>query len=233
MKLLKPDPLPENATLNQITLWLFPDDDRVTKSELRKCLYKIKLTLMDACTANQLKCEGVIDGWNHSFLEQNPYPMSKPGFQNKFPEPSWEDFHSEDWLLISNRLRTERRDTKGREYGHVYYTNDDITINANEFKTWYLNKGGKGLIDDLFLEPLKPVPWWENYKLSNNDRRNRIAKEWRPTVNPEVFAKMNNQQILDALAEYSGDRQLFLDNSGGKDWLYRDHSVIPRTENRQ
>ena len=183
MRLLKPDPLPEYATFNQITLLLCPDDDRVTKPELSAGRYKIKQTLMDACTAGKLKCEGKIGGWAHGKHEKNPYPNARPGTVNSRPNKRFYDAQGREYA--------PGRDAKGRDYGcFVDYTDDHITVNANGFKVWYLDKGGKALIDGLFFAPLKPPPWWENYKLSNDDRRNRLATDWLPTVNPVSYTHL-------------------------------------------
>ncbi|MEI6267573.1 MAG: hypothetical protein WCP01_01740 [Methylococcaceae bacterium] len=223
MRLLKPDPLPEYATFNQITLWLCPDDDRVTKPELRKCLYKIKQTLIDACTAGTLAYEGVIGGWTHGRHEKNPYPNARPGKVNSRPNKRFYDAQGREYA--------PGLDKKDRKYDcFVDYTNDHITIDANEFKIWYLDKGGKARIDALFFAPLKPLPWWKNYKLSNNERRNRIATDWLATEEPDL-KDMTDPQIIKALVKFSGEDNLF--GNGGLAWLYRDHSVIPQKKYRQ
>jgi hypothetical protein len=100
--------------------------------------------------------------------------MAKPGFQNKFPVPSLEDRQSENGL---HGISVKRRDSNGLEYGRVYYTDDDITINANEFKTWYQNKGGKDLIDDLFTAPLNhPLNWGFNESETTNDKGKQVKQ---------------------------------------------------------
>ena len=222
MILLKPDTIPEHATFNQITLWLCPDNDRVTKLELRLCRVKMKQIIMDACADGNMACAGKLGGWTHGKHEENPYPKARPGKLNSRPKKRFYDAQGREF--------GPGDDIKGRNYdSFIDYTDDHITVDANEFKVWYLHKGGKARIDALFVVPIKPTPWWENYKLSNDARRNKIATDFLGDKKPDL-KHMTHKQIIDALVTYSGERNLFI--NGGLDWLNRDHSVIPQKKDR-
>jgi hypothetical protein len=179
-------------------------DDRVKMRNLLACRAKIREVIVQACDDGELKYEGRIGGWKHSFLEQNPYPRSRPGFVNKFPRFMAEDFKQNDWLEKNYRLQKQRYDSKGREYGYVYYSDEHITISANEFKRWF-SPIGKRLIDDLFDSSVKSIEhWWDDLNEPRKpiyDRRNADFLLWlkeNPNLKPEGMSKneIKKQLIL-------------------------------------
>jgi hypothetical protein len=206
---LKPKKLPEYVTFAELEKQFCPDPetqtekvDRIKRGKLLACRKEIKEVMVQACSSGELKCEGMIGGWKHTFLEQNPYPLSRPGMVNKSPQLTYEDFRRNDWLQRDYRLQQQRHDSRGREYGYVYYSDEHITISANEFKSWF-KRIGRRLIDDLFDSPVKSIDgWWDDDEPRNpkkNDLKSADFLVWQkenPHLKPEEMTKAEVQEQL-------------------------------------
>lgn len=134
----------------------------------------------------------------------------------------------EPFTLIGFAVETQNGILRGDQCNITFYPGiSRLIVDATEVKRF---EGEQSQARKT--RTVKPIKTKIKAAGTTNAKRNEIAQRWLNTEKPDLKKYKRNKQIIDALVEFceEGKKSLFL--SGGKNWLVRDNSVIPKSKDR-